>query len=340
MNLGDLILEAFSVDAPKSYSPQTQLPLPKTSFDLPKPLSYYPDMGNQHSAQNWLDAGAQKIVYSTANPTTNKNVVHAILYLGFVDCLCGDTLPMYAYADWIENRNPLCGHGFESYDRGSKRSDDQYLKKSDYSLGAFLVGPDCEPWKDGGPTRLCAVEGNGQYWQLVSIGSAGGACLVGSNYEYAAFFKKSDSTENPDPTTPNVGFKIKWDLLNPPVPNGKGSAVDLTNDYDPATKTLAVRQHYSLGINSKCGVSSFSMLPPLPGSMPLDNQPWNYEYVGFENLQSPLTNGPPVNTPESPASSMGKLTYFAVPLIMAYTGIKILQWKTNRINEKKRRGIR
>lgn len=367
-DLADLLSERISIDAPKAapapaYSPNVQLPLPHADYDLPNPLSSIPDMSNYGTAQNWVKAGATQVPYGKIDPTMKKNY-NAILNFGYTDCLCGETLQMYAYWDLFEENDInklLCGKTAQAYIR-SKRSDDQILKITDYSLGIFLVTQDCSIlWKDGDYVALCAVQGNGKVWQPVDVGQGGGVCVINDkSVQYTAFFKTSDAKDsdgNLISSVPHLQFKLTWNMDNPPVPNGKGSAIDLQNDYDPTTKTLVTREHYAYG-QTKCGYYSKSILPPLDNGSDLDDQPWNYNYVAYHGLQPPLTTQTTTDTnlitqaittaqsitsqqiAEPPPSSFGKISYLSIPFLATLGAVEFFRWRGNRIVEKKRKGIR
>lgn len=152
MDLLDLLQKTISVVSPKysssktngpnSYSPDLQLP--QISVKLPQPLRYPPDMDPNPAAKDWLNAGALKIPYDL-----DANGNKAVLYLGYLLCDCDRDVPisieMYAYADWLSRRKPLCGDTLQTHVR-SQKNDQQILEKTDYLLGTYLSGGDCEPW--------------------------------------------------------------------------------------------------------------------------------------------------------------------------------------------------
>lgn len=326
---------------------KVNLQLPEIKAQLPKPLMYPPDMSRDHTTRDWLDAGAKKIPFSFKY--TDGSTQSALLYLGFDLCDCDRDVPisieMYAKWDWLTRRPPnvLCGDTGQVHTR-SQKNDNQYIETTDYGIDVYLAGEDCTPWKEGDGTQACVTEGrNGNVWTEASSPTySGGGCLSNFNgVKYAAFLKASDAQENTDTKTPNVGFKLKWNLLNPPVPNGKDSAVDLSQLYDPDSKTLAVRQEYILAHNSrgKCAKTfQFSIQPNSFDSTVLDNQPWNFDYIGLQNLVLPpyvLPNTTQtVQVAEAPRGSMPG--YLFVPIVLAL-GVKgFFDWRDGRIKKIKK----
>ena len=298
----------------------TQLDLPQTDYEIPR-LSYVPDMDNDHSAKDWLKAGAKKYECKLVD-TDGKIAHHALLYTGFMYCNCDNKLLQYLYADWLSRRKPRCGDALQTYVR-PKIGDEQILRKTDYmidtAVGANTVDS-CE-WRDGGPKKICLFEGNGKVWARKDCGVL----------DYEAFHKISDSEENDDKTTPNLGFKLKWDLLNPPVPNGEGSAVDIDNLYDPKQKTLEVREHFSLGNVSKCDNFYFSAIPPEKDMVKvdkLDHSPYMWDYFALKSLEIPTPGTP---TPESPAPGL--------LLFLAMLGVAGFYKFTERKNKIARAGV-
>jgi len=323
-----------AASAVSSYSPNLQLP--QYSVSLPKPLLYPPDMSLEHTTKDWLDAGATKFVYPT-----DANGNNAILYLGYLLCDCDRDVPisieLYEKRDWLNNRKPLCGDTDQTRNR-LQLSDDKYLEKTDFGLDVFLSGQDCTPWHDGEGVEACVYEGGNTVWLRGSgPGYTGGGCLLNFNgIKYGAFLKVSDADENPDKNTPNLGFKKKWNLLNPPVPNGLKSGADLAHLYDPDTKTLTLRQEFILGHNSrgKCEKTfGFSLLPKAADSTTLDQSPWLFDYLAYQNLVLPQYALPsdPVPVPEMPPQNVP--AYIIVPLALTLGAKRLLDWRAARIKK-------
>ena len=325
------------------------LELLEISVVLSQPLFYPPDMGNYHSAKDWRRAGAKRITYSTTD--VFGNVQSAVLYLGYDLCGCDESgldLDMYAYADWLTRRPPnvLCGDTLQSHVR-SQKDDTTAIEQTDYLIGNYLAGNDCDVWKEENGSEVCVFDGAGSSWHRASgLAYVGGGCLLSfAGVDHAAFLDISDSDENTDKTTKNEGFKVKWNLMDPPVPNGKKSAVNIAQLYDPDTDILAVRQHYTLGHNSRGNCTKtfgFSIDPQSGDSTTLDVSPWQWDYFGLENLVLPESMIPTSSSAATQSRNM--IPPFMIPVTVFFGGLDLRRRrfaaKGITVGEKYRRNLR
>jgi hypothetical protein len=257
-----------------------KLELPQMDYDIPR-LSRIPDMNSRHSEKDWIGAGAREYEYRLVEG--GKIVYHALLFLGHMYFPCSNALDEFIYANELSNREPKCGNSLQVATR-LERSDDPLLRKTDRLVGVYFAGEGegCTAWKKGRLVDVCSFRGNGEDWSKPDICGIGisvdnlAEIHVG-NYG-AAFLETSDAEENDDKTTPNAGFKLRLPLLD------RNHPVDLTTLYDQEKRTLALRQHHTLALNSECGFYNYSVIPPLKDSTIIDHSPLMWTYGSLKNL--------------------------------------------------------
>lgn len=268
--------QASAASSPTQESPK--LELPQMDYDIPR-LSKIPDMNSRHSEKDWISAGAKEYEYRLVED--GKIIYHALLFLGHMYFPCSNALDEFIYASELSNREPKCGNSLQVSTR-FERSDDPLLRDTDRLFAVYFAGQDCTVWEKGRQVDVCSFKGNGKDWSKpylcgVNI-SVDDLAEIHLGTFGTAFLEKSDAEENDDKMTPNAGFKLRLPLLD------RNHPIDLETLYDQEKRTLALRQHHTLALNSKCGFYNYSVIPQLKDSTVIDHSPIMWTYGSLRNL--------------------------------------------------------